>query len=151
MRDKKGFTLIELMVVIVVIGVLSGIGIYYFRGLFVRQRLEEARNDVIAFYQRTNRYATTDGADYKIEVDRQNEFIRCMIAQPTATTRDSLGIRSDLDLEHTGGGTITFTVNSDGTVEDDDNIREFTITDIDLSKTIKFYISPIGVMEAEVQ
>ena len=111
MKSKKGFTLIELLVVIVVIGVLSGIGIYYFRGLFVRQHLEETRNDVIAFYQRTNRYATTDGEDYKIEVDRQNEFIRCMIDQASATTKDSLGIRSDLDLEHTVGGTITFTVN----------------------------------------
>jgi prepilin-type N-terminal cleavage/methylation domain-containing protein len=151
MERKKGFTLIELMVVIVVIGVLAGIGIYYFRGLFVRQRLEETKNDVIAFYQRTNRYATTDGADYKIEVDRQNEFIRCMIAQAAATTRDSLGIRSGLDLEHTGGGTITFTVSADGTVDDDDDIREFTIEDNDINKTIKFYISPLGIMEAEVQ
>lgn len=151
MIRRKGFTLIELMVVIVVIGVLAGIGIYYFRGLFVRQRLEESRNEVIAFYQRTNRYATTDGADYKLEVDKQNEFLRCMIAQAVATTKDSLGLRQGLDLEHTGGATITFNVNPDGTVDDDDNIRKFTITDSEIGKLIEFYISPLGVIESEVK
>ena len=151
MIRNKGFTLIELLVVIVVIGVLSGVGIYYFRGLFVRQRLEETKNEVIAFYQRTNKYATTDGEDYKIEVDRQNEFLRCMKASAATVTKDSLGLRQGLDLEHSGGATITFTVNADGTVDDDDNERDFTVTDAEIGKTIEFYISPLGIMEVEVK
>ncbi|MCK4321372.1 prepilin-type N-terminal cleavage/methylation domain-containing protein [candidate division WOR-3 bacterium] len=151
MIRNKGFTLIELLVVIVVIGVLSGVGIYYFRGLFVRQRLEESKNEVIAFYQRTNRYATTDGEDYKIEVDKQNEFLRCMKASAATVTKDSLGLRQGLDLEHNGGATITFTVNADGTVDDDDNERDFTVTDAEIGKTIEFYISPLGIMEVEVK
>ncbi len=150
MKKIKGFTLIELLVVVTIIGILAGIGIYYFRGLFERQRLEEAKNEVVAFYQRTNRYATTDGEDYKLEIDENNNFLRCMKASAATTTKDLLGLRPELDLQH-GGGVITFTVNSNGTVDDDSGIRAFNVTDSELGKTIKFYISPLGIMEVEVK
>ncbi len=114
-------------------------------------KVEEAMNEVIAFYQRTNRFATTEGADYKLELDKGNEFLRYMLDSPTASTEDSLGLRSGLDLDFTGGATITFTVNSNGSVDDDDNIREFSITDSELGKTVYFYISPLGVIESEVR
>jgi prepilin-type N-terminal cleavage/methylation domain-containing protein len=140
---KKGFTIIELIVVIVIAGILSLLAIPAFRGLFVKSRLEETRNDVIAFYQMVNRYATSEGVNYILEVDAGVDSLRCM-KEGLATVRDRIGLRSGLDLT---GATITFTVQSDGFVRDNDGVRNFSIYDSDTRNTLAFYISPLGVME----
>jgi len=152
MNKRKGFTLIELLVIIVIIGTLAGTGIYYFRGLFVRQRLEETMNNVRAFYQRTTRYATTTGENYRIELDRSNEFIRCLRDTTAVSTEDSVGLVPGLDLDFAGGdATITFTIKVSGIVEDNNNIRDFSIYDSDSKDSILFYISPLGEMEARIK
>ena len=151
MKDRYGFTLIELLVTIVIIGILAGIGIFYFRGLFMRSSLEATKNNVSAFYQRTSRYASSEGVNYIIEVNKSNDFMRCMKDATVTSTKDSLSFQSHLDLDFTaGGGTITFTINSDGTVDESDT-RYFTIGDSETGKTAEFYISPLGVMEAQIK
>lgn len=151
MIRNKGFTVIEVMVVVVVIGVVTAITVGGFKITFDKSRLKQSGNEVVAFYQRTNRYATTDGWDYKIEIDRNNEFLRCMKDSPSATTKDSIGLRSELDLNFAGGKSpIVLTVNADGTVNDDDSIRQFKILDTETGRdSLLFYISPIGVMEVQ--
>ncbi len=138
----KGFTAVELIVVIVIIGILMVLGIPAFRGTFMRARLEGARNDVFTFYQRVNRYATTEGVNYTLEVNGTNESLRCMREGVTTKVRDSVVLRSELDLQ---GATITFTVQSDGFVRA--AVREFKIYDNDTQDSLTFYISPLGVME----
>jgi len=108
----------------------------------MRARLEGARNDVFAFYQRVNRYATTEGVNYTLEVNGTNESLRCMREGVTTKVRDSVVLRSELDLQ---GATITFTVQSDGFVRA--AVREFKIYDNDTQDSLTFYISPLGVME----
>jgi prepilin-type N-terminal cleavage/methylation domain-containing protein len=141
---NKGFTIIELIVVIVIVGILSLFAIPAFRSLFGKSRLEEARNDVIAFYQAVNRYATAEGVNYVLEVNAGNNSLRCMKEGLPAKVRDSVALCSRLDLT---GATITFTVQSDGFVRDNDDIRSFRIYDSDTKKELVFYISPLGVME----
>jgi len=138
----KGFTVIELIVIIIIIGILMVLAIPAFRGTFMRARLEGARNDVFAFYQRVNRYATTEGVNYTLEVNGTNESLRCMREGVTTKVRDSVVLRSELDLQ---GATITFTVQSDGFVRA--AVREFKIYDNDTQDSLTFYISPLGVME----
>ena len=145
---NKGFNIVELIVVIVIMGVLTMIAIPAFRGVFMRGRLEEARNQVFAFYQRTQRYATTTGISYKLQIDRGTERLRCMEENVAAAVKDSLILDWGLDLNHLAGASnMVFTVEADGFVRDDDNIREFRIDDSNTGKSLVFYISPLGVME----
>lgn len=142
---SRGFTIVELIVVIVIMGILSLLAIPSFRSLFVGSRLEEARNGVIAFYQRVNRYATTEGVNYVLEVNPGLDSLRCM-KEGLASVRDGIGLRSGLDLT---GVTITFTVEPDGFVRDNSGTRNFRIYDSDTKDSLVFYISPLGVMEVE--
>ncbi len=143
---NKGFTIIELIVVVVIMGILSLFAVPSFRGLFQKGRLEEARNEVFAFYQRVNRYATTGGVNYILEVDVGNNRLNCMKEGLPADVKDLLELRSGLQLT---GATITFTVQPDGFVRDNDDIRSFSIYDSDTKRSLTFYISPLGVMEAK--
>ena len=144
---KKGFSMVELIVVIVIMGILSLISVPSFRGLFTKGRLEESRNSVFGFYQAVQRYATTSGVDYILEVDETNRTLRCMKDLPTTVVKDSLRLSDMLSLSHAGAGSLKFTLGADGFVEDNDNIRRFTIYDSDAKDSLVFYISPLGIME----
>lgn len=144
---NKGFTVIELIVVIIIIGLLTMFSIPAFRGLFAKSRLEESRNNIVAFYQAVHRYATASGVDYILEVDKSNATFRCMKDLPATEVRDSLRLGTGLSVNHAGAVSITFTFEPDGFVEDDDNIRRFAVYDTDTRDSLTFYISPLGVME----
>ena len=151
MKKNKGFTIIELLVVIVIIGVLTGMGIYSFPKLFKKTLLKKTMNNVRAFYERTNRYATSAGVPYKLEINQDYEFLRCMEDASITSTRDSLDLGSGLDLGYSGSGPMTFTITPDGLAEDDDNIRRFFIYDKETGDSVLLYISPLGVMEARIK
>lgn len=149
---NRGFTIIELIVVVAIVGVLIGIAIPAFRGVFEKGRLEEARNEVFGFYQRTQRYATTKGVNYVLQVDGANEVFRCMEDTASAAVKDSVKLCSSLDLQFAAGGnSITFTVEPDGFVVRNDTTRSFSIYDAGTHQTLLFYISPLGVMEVITQ
>ncbi len=141
---NKGFTVIELLVVILIMGLLVLLAVPAFRGVFMKGRLEQAGNEVFAFYQRVNRYATTEGVNYVLEVKADKDSLRCIKEGGAGVVRDAIGLHKGLDLT---GAVITFTVQSDGFVIDDDDIREFKIDDSHTGKSLVFYISPLGVME----
>lgn len=144
---NKGFTVIELIVVIVIISVLLLIAVPAFRGFFMKSRLEEAGNQVVAFYQRVNRYATAEGVNYILEVNVGTNSLRC-IKEGLGTVRDEVLLRSGVSLT---GATITFRVQADGFVKDLNGTREFQIDDSQTGKSLIFYISPLGVMEVNKQ
>lgn len=65
MRNIKGFTLIEIMVVIVILAVLAAIAIPSYQNYVIQSKIKEAQSNLIAlslssenFYQRTLSYPT---------------------------------------------------------------------------------------------
>jgi prepilin-type N-terminal cleavage/methylation domain-containing protein len=143
---KKGFSIVELIVVIIVMGFLTSLAIPAFRAVFARSRLEEAGNGVIAFYQRVNRYAASEGVNYVLQIDVVEDSLRCM-KEGVGVVKDKAGIGRYMDLSDSAGANITFTIEADGFVRDNDGTRRFVIYDSTMGKTLRFYISPLGIME----
>ncbi len=147
---NKGFTVIELIVVVILMGILSSIAVFSYRSLFARTRLEETMNQVRAFYGEINRRAVNEGYKYTLQLDRENEELRYISSNASKT--DSLVLREELDLVFLGGkNIICLDVHVDGFVKDVDDVREFSVLDAETGKSIIFYISPLGVMEARLQ
>ena len=147
---NRGFTIIEMLVIIVIMGLLAGMAVFSYRNLFARSRLEETMNEVRAFYEGVNRKAVTEGYRYIIQIDRDDDFLQYISAD--ASRRDSLVLREDLDLDFAGGANpIQLVVHVDGFVRDEDDIRDFSVIDSEAGKSISFYISPLGVLEARLQ
>lgn len=59
-RSEKGFTLVELMIVVVIIGILAAIAIPKFSNLIGKTKTTEAKNILGSIIQLENTYFSTD-------------------------------------------------------------------------------------------
>lgn len=147
---EKGFNIIELMVVIVIMGIIASIAVFSYRSLFERSRLEETMNQVRAFYESVNRKAVTQGYSCIIQLDREDDFLEYV--NSGGTRQDALILREELDLDFDGDeDVIRLIVYVDGFVRDEDGVRDFRVLDVQSGRTANFYISPLGVLEASLQ
>ncbi len=61
MSDKKGFTIMEIIVVMVIVGVLATISVSVYNTMFVQGAAKAARNNLIAIYNAQRNYYFTNG------------------------------------------------------------------------------------------
>ena len=61
-KNVKGFTLLELLIVIVILGVLAGLAIPMYQAQIERSRGQEARNALMATRESALRFFSTNGA-----------------------------------------------------------------------------------------
>ena len=69
MRSSKGFTIIEMMIVIAIIGILSMIAVPDFLGLTSRARLKSAARDIVSNMQLARVKAIRDGSPWAVQFD----------------------------------------------------------------------------------
>lgn len=71
--QKNGFTLVELMVVIVIMGILSAMGVAGLQGAVENTRVDDAAKNVTAFLQRTANEANRMSATLCMKVSAGND------------------------------------------------------------------------------
>ena len=120
-RSNKGFTLIELMIVVVIIGILAALAIPRFMASTTKSKQSEAKQLLKQVYvmQRAYRqeYDTYWGNGVTADAANPNNFSRIDV-QIMTTSRYSYAIVSDA---------TTFTVTGTGNLDDDATIDTWTI------------------------
>jgi type II secretory pathway pseudopilin PulG len=150
-KSNNGFSMVEMMIIIALIAIITGIGISTWTSYIDNSNLREAARDIeadIKFMQRnararaftvtgvTNTLADTIDADYKIIFDKTNNQYTLESRNTdnnavlfTRTKRLSAFGRSNIVFDSLPGGGATFTLNflKRGTLSPTNNSRKFVI------------------------
>lgn len=86
-RSIKGFTLIETMVIVAIIGVLAGLTIPSFAGYLQRQKVIGARNQLMADMQYARSIAIARRTTFRMEF--QPDSYRIILPGPDDVIRDN--------------------------------------------------------------
>jgi prepilin-type N-terminal cleavage/methylation domain-containing protein len=114
--DRRGFTLVEVLIVVIIIGILSAIGIPQFAASIEKAKGGEARAGLghiqtgEKVYFAESEYYTTDTGD--LDITLSQKFWTFSIATPSSTTYTATATRS--------GGTFsgqTLTMDQTGTID----------------------------------
>ena len=75
--SNRGFTLIEMILVLVIIGIITVFSVPYFGGFANRTRLDSACNDWVAYSNYARTQAVTQGFNYRFtcDLDQQNYWL----------------------------------------------------------------------------
>ena len=73
---KRGFTLVEALVVVAIMGILSGIGVASLRNAVANSRIKDAGINVTAFMQRAANEATRLNERLAVKVENSNKTLK---------------------------------------------------------------------------
>lgn len=96
MRRRSGFTIVELLIVIVVIGILAAISIAAYNGIQERARVNSAKSDM-AMLQKAIMMARINRATPLISITNSN-CTRCFDQTVYETTLDRIGSAAGMNL-----------------------------------------------------
>lgn len=82
---KEGFTLVEALVVVTVMGILSGIGVASLRGAIANSRIKDAGINVTAFMERAANTATRMNITLCVKVESDNRTLKAYKGECTGS------------------------------------------------------------------
>ena len=159
--NKKGITLIELMVTVAIIGIVVGIAIPSFTSYLPRLRLNGAARDLISDLRLARSLAVGENKQYKVVFDVANESYTIRKADDTITKstdyknpdQNYRGIESDsvVDKNGTAVTSIEFGFNGTATTANglDNAPATITIKRSDGVETKKINVTKFGRVYAE--
>ena len=131
MKGEKGFTLIELMIVVAIIGILAAIAIPNFLNYQRRAKTAEARTNLGAIRTSQESYAST-ADEYVAAATNPNGNIQSTKRQWTSNVAGWIDIgfepKGDIYFAYScSGSTVNFVATAQGDLDDDDNSSTYTI------------------------
>jgi len=78
MRDSEGFTIVEMVIVIAIIGILIVIAVPDFLGLTPRMRLKSAARDIVSNMQLSRINAVRDNSTWAVQFDTDDAQYRVL-------------------------------------------------------------------------
>ena len=91
-KTSRGFSLIEVLVVVIVIAVLAAIAIPNLTGLYQGAKLREAARDITSELRRTRQLSIAKGREYRLCVNLDSE--QYMIENGLASNSAAIGVET---------------------------------------------------------
>ncbi len=145
-KESSGFTLIEVLVTILIVGILSAIAAPSWLGFVARQRLNKANDTVLASLQEAQREAKKTKRSYSVSI-QLNSNIPQISVYPGTTPSNWRNIGADFEIKP---GTILLGTNLNGTnTVNTTNNTAYTSSTFTTPKTITFDYT--GALELPVK
>lgn len=146
-KQSSGFTLIEVLVTIIIVGILSAIAAPSWLGFVARQRLNKANDTVLAALQEAQQQAKKTKRSYNVSIRLNNNIPQISIYSGT-TPSNWRNIGADFEIKP---GTIILGTNLNGTNSTDstNNNTVYTSSRLTTPKTITFDYT--GALELPVK
>ena len=111
---QAGFTLVELLVIVAVIGIVSGIGLTTMASFLQEQRLRQAAFELASYLQSARARAQRDGKICRVEIDGTSTIKPSNSSDNGCTQLPELNLQavsgaSGLTTDSSSAGTMTFT------------------------------------------
>jgi prepilin-type N-terminal cleavage/methylation domain-containing protein len=140
MMKKLGFTLIELMVVIVVAGILIGVAIPSFRALYSRNSISRGEALILNTILQVKSRASSGSTSWEVIFDGTSNTVSTQPKGGPVATNENL----PHGVEFTGGAgwDLTFEFFRDGTATSSTGVNTFSISDINNNMEKTFELIP---------
>jgi prepilin-type N-terminal cleavage/methylation domain-containing protein len=123
-KDDRGFTIIEMMVVVMIGAILATIAMQSFQGVQGRAAARAARNTFVSLHARTRANAIERGQIVKLNIDKDGDSV--WITRGTTQVEAVRMGGEDFGVDIQGSGTLTLCMTPRGYAEI--NCNNFTST-----------------------